>query len=275
MQKILAISRPRFWMYTLGPFLVGSVSLFGFPYHFPLEFFVFLVYFTFPANIFIYGINDIYDRATDMLNAKKQGYEQVLKPEYDGMLRKVIAFSNIPFWIYAVVVLPPVALILFAVFVFLSWQYSAPPIRAKAVPFLDSIFSGFLYIVPGAVMWAFLFTAWPPMLAIIGGFLWSFAMHAYSAVPDIQADREAGIATGATLLGKQGILAVCAILYALAGVIGAMYVGPFAYIAGGIYVALVGVSMYKKTPAEVLGIYKLFPVINTVIGGVLFFLLVV
>ncbi len=111
------------------------------------------------------------------------------------------------------------------------------------------------------------------MLAIVGGFLWSFAMHAYSAVPDIQADKEAGIATGATLLGKQGILAVCAILYAVAASIGAVYVGPFSYIAGGIYVALVGVSMYKKTPAEVLGIYKLFPVINTVIGGSLFFLL--
>jgi 4-hydroxybenzoate polyprenyltransferase len=41
------------------------------------------------------------------------------------------------------------------------------------------------------------------------------AMHAYSAVPDISADREADLQTVATLYGKNGTLLFCIICYLL------------------------------------------------------------
>ncbi len=76
LSRVLRISRPRFWIYELGPYMIGvlgailtsqqsretinlwRVFLFGF-------------YFLIPANIWIYGINDIYDYETDKLNPKK------------------------------------------------------------------------------------------------------------------------------------------------------------------------------------------------------------
>jgi len=42
------------------------------------------------------------------------------------------------------------------------------------------------------------------------------AMHAYSAIPDIQADTEAEIKTVATLYGKTGTLIFCIVCYLLA-----------------------------------------------------------
>ncbi|MEF8937724.1 MAG: lycopene elongase, partial [Halovenus sp.] len=66
------LSRPRFWFYLAGPVIVGVVygassqaDLFT-----PLTVELFL-YFLIPANIFLYGINDIFDADIDQLNPKK------------------------------------------------------------------------------------------------------------------------------------------------------------------------------------------------------------
>ena len=39
-----------------------------------------MLYATFPANLLIYGINDVFDYETDTLNAKKEEYETLLHP---------------------------------------------------------------------------------------------------------------------------------------------------------------------------------------------------
>jgi lycopene elongase/hydratase (dihydrobisanhydrobacterioruberin-forming) len=73
--KLIAISRPRFWMYLLGPYLIGyalAVSFHGTEYPYGLSYiFLFLLLFTLPANLFLYGINDMYDGDTDRENPKK------------------------------------------------------------------------------------------------------------------------------------------------------------------------------------------------------------
>jgi 4-hydroxybenzoate polyprenyltransferase len=50
------------------------------------------------------------------------------------------------------------------------------------------------------------------------------AMHAYSAIPDIQADTDAKIQTTATVLGKYGTLIYCALCRILASSIGYMFI---------------------------------------------------
>ena len=79
--KLLRISRPRFWIYLLGPYLIGSILAFE-----PMQiiwqwqFWLGFVYFTLPANLLIYGVNDIFDYETDKLNPKKQNYEALVTP---------------------------------------------------------------------------------------------------------------------------------------------------------------------------------------------------
>jgi 4-hydroxybenzoate polyprenyltransferase len=272
MQKILALSRPRFWIYILGPYILTLAI--GYPFTVSiLPFIVFCVYFTFPANILIYGINDLYDRETDTHNEKKKQYEKTPEQKEISTLKKVIIVSNLPFIIYAVMVLSPIALLFLGLFIICAHQYSAPPLRAKAIPFVDSIVSGILYVLPACISWLIIQDTLPTLLPILAGIIWSIAMHAYSAVPDIEADTKAHIKTGATVFGKDGMLYVCGILFMIASSIAYRYIGVFAYVAGYVYILLIILSLRKKTAGEVLTIYTFFPIVNTLIGGGIFLIL--
>ena len=270
MKKLLNISRPRFWIYVAGPFWLCAAILYP-SIHNVAQGVIFLLYFTFPANILIYGINDMYDSATDLLNDKKSSYEQVLKKSDRKKLLWLILATNIPFVMYGFFALPIPAFVCLIVFILLAWQYSAPPLRAKAIPFVDSIVSGLLYIVPAGVAWGIVANSYPSFMPMFAGFLWSYAMHLYSAVPDINADKAAHIKTGATLLGKNPTLILCGILYFCSTVIAFMYVGVFACIAAFGYLYLIVISIKKKSPEDVLEIYKMFPLTNAIMGAILFF----
>jgi 4-hydroxybenzoate polyprenyltransferase len=76
---ILKLSRPRFWLYLGGTYLVGYAAGIT-TYHEFLRptFWVHFLFFLIPANIFLYGINDYYDEDTDQFNTKKQTHEQLL-----------------------------------------------------------------------------------------------------------------------------------------------------------------------------------------------------
>jgi 4-hydroxybenzoate polyprenyltransferase len=272
MKNIVLLSRPRFWIYALGPFLltfatIHTTSLIS------LNLVLMFVYFTFPANILIYGVNDLYDKETDSFNEKKAGYESALPKtnNKDHILKKVIFYSNIIFILYALITFTVLPILFLLIFVLLAHQYSAPPLRAKAIPFVDSIVSGILYILPVCVSWGILYNTVPPLIPILAGTLWSMSMHAYSAVPDIHADKKAHIQTGATILGKNKMLILCGILFTIASILAAPYLGIFSYGAGFVYVCLIILSINKKTPEDTLQYYKLFPIVNTLIGGIIFF----
>lgn len=274
MKKFIKLSRPRFWIYVLGPFLLTFATI-NSPAQFSPALILMFIYFTFPANVLIYGINDIYDKETDAFNEKKNGYENTLSQTNndDSKLKNIIFYTNIIFIIYAIFNLTLLPLIFLFVFVLFAHQYSATPFRAKAIPFVDSIVSGILYILPAFVSWGILYNTLPPLVPILAGIIWSISMHAYSAVPDINADIQANIKTGAIILGKNKMLLLCGLLYVIASILAVPYIGNFAYIAGLVYVVLIALSINKKTPEETLKYYKMFPIVNTLIGTVLFFII--
>ena len=97
MKAIFKISRPRFWLYTFGPYLVGLTAAANVPsdlLRFDVIFFA--LYFLFPANLLIYGVNDIWDFETDSRNRKKTGYETLVRPEHHHTLLLRIAAFNAP-----------------------------------------------------------------------------------------------------------------------------------------------------------------------------------
>ena len=96
------------------------------------------------------------------------------------------------------------------------------------------------------------------------------AMHAYSAVPDIAADQEAGVATVATLFGRRRTLVLCGLAYALAAALVYPSLGPFAVVAGATYLALIALSLRSRGPEQLFAVYRRFPVVNTVVGGAMF-----
>ncbi len=266
---LLKVSRPRFWIYIFGPFIVGLAAAASTKSDLlDWRSGIFAIYFLFPANLLIYGVNDIFDYETDRLNTKKTGYETLVRPEHWLTLGIAIAAFNIPFIILAAIVSTHVILGL-AAFLFFSIAYSAPPIRAKTKPFLDSAFN-ILYILPGVFAYKMIGGEYPPIEIIAAGALWTAAMHAYSAIPDIKADREARLSTIATVLGPRATHIFCIACYAASTAFAYPYISWLAAVLGFVYIAMMTASIIFSNSRGVFTVYKTFPLINAASGFALF-----
>lgn len=269
-RRLLALSRPRFWPYLIGPWAVGVAAAEVRPDAVDV---LLGVYLTLPANLLIYGVNDLTDRATDRLNRKKGSYEALLDPSEDRRLLLAVLVTNAPF-LALVPFLPVASTLWLAVFLVLGVGYSARPLRFKARPGWDSA-SNLLYAAPGFAGYAAASGgSAPPVVLVVAAGLWCAAMHAYSAVPDIGSDRGARLSTIATRLGARGTLLLCLVLWLAAAAIVAPRLPVFALVTAAVYgllgaLSLLAVSGARRVP--LFGLYRAFPFVNTAVGGALFF----
>lgn len=266
---LIKVSRPRFWLYLFGPYLIGLVAGAQDPNAILRPLYVVIgLYFLFPANLLVYGVNDIYDYETDKLNPKKVEYETLVTPEKRYGLWLAIfganfAFVDLLFLAPWTVVIPALA------FLFLSVFYSAPPIRAKAIPIVDSLFNS-LYVMPGVLSYGLVTNQFPPANIVLAGGLWTMAMHAYSAIPDINSDRQAKVSTVATLFGRNGTLLFCLAAYVASAVLAFPYLGIFGFIVALIFIAMIAATYFSTKENAVFAFYKYFPLVNAAVGFVLF-----
>ncbi|PSP83372.1 lycopene elongase [Halobacteriales archaeon QS_1_68_17] len=257
------LSRPRFWLYLAGPVIVGvtyaadSVAeLFS-----PVAVGLFL-YFLVPGNLFLYGINDAFDADIDEENPKKDDKE--VRYRDSAVVWLVVALSG-GLGGLLIFAIPPLATQALAAYFFLAVEYSAPPLRFKTTPFLDSASNG-LYVLPGGVAFTAVEGSFPPGLAIVGAWLWTMGMHTFSAIPDIEPDREAGIRTTATVLGERRTYAYCGACWLLAAVaFGGVH--PFFGVVLGLYPLLV--FAIARSSVDVDDAYWWYPAVNTLVGMLL------
>ncbi|MCB1024958.1 MAG: prenyltransferase [Acidobacteria bacterium] len=270
---ILKISRPRFWIYIFGPYLVGLAAAVKIPEDLiNPNVFIWGIYFTLPANLLIYGINDIFDFETDRLNPKKQSFESLVDPSFHKRLYFYIFLLNLPFLMFLIFGVSQIAGAAMIGFLFFSIFYSAPPIRAKTKPLLDSAFN-ILYVFPGIFSFSLLAFDFPPLLVVIAAGFWTMAMHAYSAIPDIDSDRQANISTIATWLGPLGTHIFCIACYLAASFISFLYIGRTAIVFGIAYIVMMAASMILRKSERVFEVYRKFPALNTIIGFSLFWII--
>lgn len=207
MRGILAASRPFSWVNTAFPFAAGYLLATG--GRIDLALVVGTLYFLGPYNLLMYGINDVFDYASDLLNPRKGGIEGALADPATARVehRRILwacVISNVPLlaWLFALGDATAAAVLV--VVVFLVVAYSAPGLRFKERPVLDSATSAMHFV--GPLLYALVLTgtdlsartAWPVLVAF---FLWGMASHAFGAVQDVQADRAGGIASVATAAG--------------------------------------------------------------------------
>lgn len=268
---ILKISRPRFWLYTAGPFAVGLIAAadswqsLGKPFLL-LE----LAYFILPANLMLYGVNDLFDSETDRLNHKKQNQEYLLKTDQVFFLAVLVGACTV-MGLSLAFLNPQISRKWWLLFLLLSWLYSAAPVRFKARPFLDFL-SNILYIAPAGIAYSYLSGHSFSAPVLIAAWLWVGAMHLFSAIPDIKADRQAKIMTTAVLLGRNYSLILCGILWLLfCGVVFySQWLWPFSAIAL-VYPIIIIYAWIK--PLKIQKIYWAFPYLNGILGFCLFWLL--
>lgn len=218
-RKILQISRPRFWSYLAGTFLIGCTYGVSDPILlFNGTLFLFFLYFTFPANFFLYGINDVYDWETDQHNPKKKTHEALVEKQDHDTIKALCSVIVSLGMALCILHYTPLLGALLLIFFFLSFFYSAPPVRFKVRPLLDST-SNVLYILPGVIGYVLASNTLPSVDILLAGSLWCMAMHAYSAIPDIASDTKAHMQTVATFLGKNGALLFCLLCYGICSAI--------------------------------------------------------
>lgn len=257
---LLRLSRPRFWLYLAGPVIVGAVyAVDSIPGLFSPTALALFAYFLVPANVFLYGVNDVFDADVDAENPKKDGRE--VRYTDDRTTLAVVFVSGLLGFVF-VPLLPANALLAFAVFGFLAVEYSAPPFRFKTTPLLDSVSNG-LYVLPGVVAYTAIEGTFPPLLAVLGGWLWTMGMHTFSAIPDIDPDRTAGIRTTATVLGERRAYAYCGACWLGAALLFSFVHVFFAALLLAYPILVFGIA---RSAVDVGRAYWWYPAVNTLVG---------
>ncbi|KAB5592443.1 transport protein [Ceratobasidium theobromae] len=196
---------------------------------------------SFPLCIVIFGVNDIYDYSFNLLNPRKSTTSLeggVLPPSHHLFVRRAAVMSSVI--ILTTALFPSlyswreaeeyVSWQLYspafstAALIALGWEYSAPPIRLKEVPVLDSISNGI-------VVWLSTLAGFTSARVLRGKFRWELAdiptkgyalglvtasVHSLGAAADIETDLASGQRTIATVLGRRACALIGAAAYAIA-----------------------------------------------------------
>jgi 4-hydroxybenzoate polyprenyltransferase len=218
-RDLFVTSRPLSWVNTAFPFAAAYLVATG---RIDATFIVGTVFFLIPYNLAMYGVNDVFDYESDLRNPRKGGVEgAVLPPEHHRVTLWTAILLPIPFVTYLVVVGSWLSDVILAVSLFAVIAYSVKGLRFKERPFLDSITSSIHFVSPAVfgLALAAVTPTWPLVALLIAYFLWGTASHAFGAVQDIQADRDAGIGSIATVIGARATVRLSLGFYLLAGVL--------------------------------------------------------
>ncbi|MGD6979351.1 MULTISPECIES: prenyltransferase [Citricoccus] len=218
-RQLLGSSRPVSWVNTAYPFAAAYLLSGG---GLTAELVIGTLFFLIPYNLLMYGINDVFDYESDLRNPRKGGIEGiVLSDRWHGVTLWASGLLALPFVVALVAFGDLVSTLVLAVTLAAVVGYSAPRIRLKERPVLDSMTSSTHFVGPAALGLALADGAWTVTAAasLVAFFLWGMASQAFGAVQDVTADREAGIGSIATVLGTATTVRVAIGLYAAAGVV--------------------------------------------------------
>lgn len=294
---LLKVSRPRFWLYLGGTYLVGAAAG-AESYNDLLQWqpLLHLAFFLVPANVLLYGINDVFDEDTDQYNTKKDGAKETRvtfatkSKLWTAVMFSLLGGITLFFWETS-----QLESIVLGAFFILAIAYSAHPLRFKARPWIDSL-SNVLYILPGILGYlhtstndhsALIFSSDTsieialnvivtgiPWLALAAGWCWAASMHLFSAIPDIKADAQAGLRTTAITLGRKGSLIACSILWVACAALLAALAAPWWILVMACVYPLIPLSLLimraNTRPSRIARVYWIFPWLNGFVGFLLF-----
>jgi 4-hydroxybenzoate polyprenyltransferase len=244
MRQVLAAARPFSWVNTAYPFAAGYLMATGGRVDAALV--IGTLFFLIPYNLLMYGVNDVFDYASDLANPRKGGIEGgLVEPAAARTVHRRIllaaGLSVLPFVVALVLLGSAAASAVLVLVLFLVVAYSAPRLRFKERPGLDSLTSALHFV--GPLLYALVLVGadlgaaqvWPVLVAFV---LWGMSSHAFGAVQDVRADRAGQIGSVATVLGARttvraattGYLLAAAVLLAVPwpGVLAAALPVPYA-----------------------------------------------
>ena len=251
LRQLVGASRPVSWINTAYPFAAAYLLAGGLGRVGVAELVVGTLYFLVPYNLLMYGLNDVWDYESDLRNPRKGGIEGVvLSRRWHRLTVWSAVLSNVPFLVYLVLVGDAASTAVLAVSVFAVVAYSAPGLRFKERPVLDSATSATHFVSPAAFGLTLAGGALttPVVAALVAFFLWGMASQAFGAVQDVEADRAAGIGSVATWLGAARTVRAAMAAYAAAGVVVLLAGWPGALAAVLVVPYLVSIAPFRDLP---------------------------
>ncbi|MEP7763699.1 prenyltransferase [Sanguibacter sp. 25GB23B1] len=257
--SVIGSSRPISWINTAYPFAAAYLMSGG---GVTATFVLGAIYFLVPYNLLMYGINDVFDYESDLRNPRKGGVEGIV---LDRRMHRVTLWSavlsNLPFLVALVwlaVAWPTwggpdeislaACLVTLAVSIFAVIAYSAPGLRFKERPVLDSLTSSTHFVSPAVVGLVYAGSSFsaPVLFTLAAFFLWGVASQAFGAVQDIEADREAGIGSIGTVFGASRTVRFAMAAYAVSALlmVGAGWPGVLAAVVPVLY--LVNIAPFRR-----------------------------
>jgi len=277
-RQLLGTSRPLSWINTAYPFAAAYLLAGG---GLDVALVVGTVFFLIPYNLLMYGVNDVFDHDSDLRNPRKGGVEGIV---LDRRVHRLTLWSAallpLPFLAVLLPLGGAVAGLVLLVVLAAVVGYSAPGLRLKERPVLDSLTSSTHFVGPAA--YGLVLTGAPagPTAAasLAAFFLWGMASHAFGAVQDVRPDRDAGIGSIATVLGAARTVRLALVLYAAAGLV-MLATGWPAALAGLLCLPyLVSIWPFRTVSEEQSGLahrgWRRFLVLNLVTGFLLTQLLI-
>ncbi|KAM5470190.1 hypothetical protein MauCBS54593_004074 [Microsporum audouinii] len=243
--RLLArVSRPIGCLLVSSTYFLGIIHSGSYPELLPGI--LLALAFSFPLCLVLFGVNDVYDHDSDMLNPRKKDTwvdgARLQKADHQF----VLSASKVASVLVLLLTLPaalrsPLVMGYMALTLLIAWTYSAPPLRLKERPVIDSFSNGI-------ACWA----AWACGYVCSGDkdlahyssdvlrnglfiFFIGSAFHAMGAYTDQHTDADVGQKTIATALGSRLTL----IFTTLCLMIGAVLVDPWSDIA----ICSVGISI--------------------------------
>ena len=231
LRTLVVSSRPLSWVNTAFPF---GLTYYLYVAEFDALFVVGTLFFLIPYNVLMYGINDVFDYESDLRNPRKGGVEgALLGPELHRPMVLLSALLPLPFLVPLILWGSLLSTGVLALALFFVVAYSAKNFRFKEIPFVDSVTSSLHFVMPAVFAMALVGAELTGLsLTLLASFFfWGMASHAFGAVQDVVADREAGVGSIATAIGAKGTVRFAVVLYLVAGLVVVVTPWPLPLIA--------------------------------------------
>ncbi len=246
--QLLGSSRPLSWINTAYPFAAAYLLAGG---GVDAALVIGTLFFLIPYNLLMYGVNDVFDHESDLRNPRKGGVEGiVLDRRFHRLTLWAAALSTLPFAVALLAMGSAASAVVLVIVLAAVVGYSAPGVRLKERPVLDSLTSSTHFA--GPAVFGLVLTGAPVGLtavaSLVAFFLWGMASHAFGAVQDVQPDREAGIGSIATVIGAAPTVRLSIGLYAAAGL--AMLLTPWPAALAGLLVVpyILSIWPFRSVP---------------------------
>jgi len=254
---LLKVSRPPLWIALPLVFLMGLAygqrGLTSPAFHFtPLMIFQMFML-SFPICLFTFGLNDVYDYASDQLNPRKKGIEGIiLESRYHRMVKIAALGMGIVFLCVSAAT-ANLANIYFAVTLLcLSYVYSTPPWRLKIRPPFDVVSAGILgFFAPFALGFSFVDDATALPLQSYYFTCCVMGFHAFSTIMDYDVDKRSGDRTFAVAYGKRAAALFPAVIFLCS-----LFIVRVNYIRGFFMACLIMFIVVAVKPSEKIARYS-------------------